>query len=94
MFQFQSYQPTAQPPPPPKTDERLAKIWVDQEKVDYKAALFLMGAAPLSLTVALPEEYAAEAERCLRSLASWPPLSLWHCPKSDTAHGPRSNAHA
>ena len=63
-FHFQSYQPTAQPPPLPETDERLAKIWVDQGKVDYKAALFLMGAAPLSLTpviVAPPQECIAEA---------------------------------
>ena len=62
-FHFQSYQPTAQPPPPPETDERLAKIWVDQGKVDYKVALFLMGVAPLSLTpviVAPPEECIAE----------------------------------
>ena len=63
-FHFQNYQPTAQPPPLPKTDERLAKIWVDQGKVDYKVALFLMGVAPLSLTpviVAPPQECIAEA---------------------------------
>ena len=39
------------PPPQPKTSERHAQIWLDQAKMDYRAALFLMGFTNLTPVV-------------------------------------------
>ena len=52
------YQDNSEPlqPPPPQTSPELAQIWLDQAKVDFKAALFLMGSLSLSPVVVPPPE--------------------------------------
>ena len=46
-YRFQSSYGQPQPPPPP-TSERDAQIWLDQAKMDYRAALFMMGVTKIT----------------------------------------------
>ena len=58
-FQY-SYQQT-QPPPHP-TSERHAQIWLDQAKMDYRAAMFMMGLTELSPVIVPPPEQCVTAQ--------------------------------
>ena len=54
-YRYQPQEVHTQPPPPPVSVEK-AQMWLDQAKVDYRAAFFLMGAATITPTIVSPPQ--------------------------------------
>ena len=55
-------------PPPPLTSERHAHMWLDQAKMDYRAARFLMGQTKLNPVIVAPPESCVTAQGTLEPL--------------------------
>ena len=56
-------------PPPPLTSERHAHMWLDQAKMDYRAAMFLMRQTKLNPVIVAPPESCVTAQSTLEPLS-------------------------